>query len=438
MVPQSLPPEQSALYNYGFQRYHVQPPVARPLPQLVAEPNHITAGYPQHYVPPPPAFPQPQLAYYSHPQLLQQQQHRRLHRTPPPQDLRPEKRQRFDGPNLNRQAQQHAPVATQLQGAQVNMSGNPRFTIIRVNKGKLTTVNNYGGSHVGKFCFVCRPTRLESAAEQDPDRRFHPGTPETVLKRLRDWFDNPNPRDRITWLHGPAGAGKSTIAQTIANEYKGRGVAATFFFYRSDFSRNDGNRLFPTIAWQLAFSIPAIKDFIIHGLDKTPNLPTKRVETQFEQLVAHPFHAMNHIATQMLHSAPVVIIDGVDECCDKQLQRRILAVIGNEVKDRRVPLRFLIVSRPEALIEETLNKFKEFTVSIDLYLEDKFSEITSSRGLDPTWPGQGIIQEIVSKSSRNFIFASLVIRFISDEDRDPEYRSELGAVWDHVAIRIFR
>ncbi|KAM6493224.1 hypothetical protein JOM56_011358, partial [Amanita muscaria] len=201
---------------------------------------------------------------------------------------------------------------------------------------------------------------------QDPKGRCHPGTRKYVLSRLRDWFDNPNPTHRICWLHGPAGAGKSAIAQTIADEYKERGVVATFFFYRSDPSRNDGNRLFPTIAWQLAFSIPAIKDFIVHALNKTPHLPRLDVETQFEQLVAYPFHPTNNIASQMPQLAPVVIIDGVDECSDKRLLRRILAVIGNAVKDSRVPLHFLICSMPEALIEEVLDQFKDLTLRIDL------------------------------------------------------------------------
>ncbi|KIL67193.1 hypothetical protein M378DRAFT_159579 [Amanita muscaria Koide BX008] len=325
-------------------------------------------------------------------------------------------------------------MATQLQGAHnVNVSGNPILTNIGTNTGNLTTVNNYGGTHgLEKLEKSVSFAALHDSAEQDPDRRCHPGTRITVLKQLRDWFDNQNPTDRISWLYGPAGAGKSAIAQTIADEYKKRGVAATFFFYRSDASRNNGNRLFPTIAWQLAFSIPPTKDFIVHALNETPHLPTQAVELQFEQLVAHPFQPTNNIASQMLQPAPVVIIDGVDECFDEKLQQRILAVIGDAVKNHRVPLRFLIVSRPEALIEETLKKFKGFTVSIDLaklddsnrdihkYLEDSFSEIASNRGLDPTWPGQKIIEEIVSKSSGNFIFPSLVIRFVSDEDCDPE------------------
>ncbi|KAM6499229.1 hypothetical protein JOM56_004737 [Amanita muscaria] len=326
------------------------------------------------------------------------------------------------------------PAATLLHGAHgFSINGNPWFANIGTNMGHLTTVNNYGGTHglerLEKFVSFAA---LQDSAEQDPERRCHPGTRKSVLKQLRDWFDNPNATDRIVWLYGPAGAGKSAIAQTIADEYKERGVAATFFFYRSDASRNNGNRLFPTIAWQLALSIPPTKNFIVHALDKTPHLPTQAIEVQFEQLMVHPFQPTNNIASQMLQPAPVVIIDGVDECSSEHLQRRFLTVIGDAVKDTRIPLRFLIVSRPEALIEETLNKFTDFTVSIDLaklddsnrdiqiYLKEKFSEIASNRDLDPTWPGQEIIEEIVFNSSGNFIFAFLVIRFISDEDCDPE------------------
>ncbi|KAM6489893.1 hypothetical protein JOM56_014705 [Amanita muscaria] len=472
-------PEQSAFntnYDYGSQwhgqqqqyqqyqqhQYHALPSIA----QYPYQPQ-ATADHTQHYFPHPVASPQ------------QQQQPQRLQRTPPPQDLRLAKRQRSDGPNLNRQAHHHAhlpprpqfqPFPFQAQNAGVypdqnqgsglrdgsymdsgdegNFGGAASIqaeghNIIPISAGRAAVsvatqlhgahVNNYGGTHgLENLKEFVSFAALHDSSAQDPDRRCHPGTRKTVLIRLRDWFDNPNATDRIVWLHGPAGAGKSAIAQIIADEYKERGVDATFFFYRSDASRNNGNRLFPTIAWQLAFSIPPTKNFIVRALDETPHLPTQAVETQFEQLVAHPFQPTNNIATQMSQPAPVVIIDGVDECSDEKLQRRILAVIGNAVKNHRVPLRFLIVSRPEALIEKTLNKFKDFTVSIDLatlddsnrdiqkYLEDKFSEIASNRGLDPTWPGQKIIEEIVFKSSGNFVFPSLVIRFINDEDCDPE------------------
>ncbi|KIL62503.1 hypothetical protein M378DRAFT_36011, partial [Amanita muscaria Koide BX008] len=243
--------------------------------------------------------------------------------------------------------------------------------------------------------FVSFSAQFDSSA-QDPERICHPGTRQSVLKRMKDWIDDPSSTERIFWVHGPAGAGKSAIAQTMAQSCGRQKVAATFFFFRSDASRNDGNRLFPTLAYQLAFSIPAIKDHIV----------------------------------QSLHE--LIIIDGVDECADERLQQRFLTIIGNIVKDRSFPFRFLICSRPEAHIEDTLNKFKTLILPIDLaklddanrdiekYLLEQFSSIASNRGLDSSWPGREVIENIVYKSSGNFILASVVIKFASDEDSMPD------------------
>ncbi|KIL58956.1 hypothetical protein M378DRAFT_285071 [Amanita muscaria Koide BX008] len=320
-----------------------------------------------------------------------------------------------------------------------NVSGNPSFQ--NQNIGSVTNV--YGGGTNGLETLkgaVSFNAQFDSSA-QDPNRRCHPGTRQNVLKRLRDWFDNPNPTERIFWLYGPAGAGKSAIAQTIARSYSRPKVAASFFFFRSDVNRNDGNRLFTTLAYQLAFSMPAIRDHIAHSLSERPDLPSTDVETQFNQLLARPFQVLSDDASQQLAPAvhiikeivkkyqglaPVIIIDGVDECSDEDLQRRFLKVVGDAVMDDRFPLRFLIVSRPELHIEQTIGRFQTHIFTIDLadlddanrdiekYLVDEFSRIASEQGLDPAWPGPKIIRDIVYKSSGNFIFASLVIRFVSD------------------------
>jgi hypothetical protein len=107
---------------------------------------------------------------------------------------------------------------------------------------------------------------LHDSSAQDPSRTCIPGTRQHVIEALQRWFDDPS-SERIFWLHGPIGVGKSAIAQTVAHTTDGRDkVAATFFFSRSDPSRNDGCRLFATLAWQLAISIPAIQHHISHAL----------------------------------------------------------------------------------------------------------------------------------------------------------------------------
>ncbi|KIL58011.1 hypothetical protein M378DRAFT_87105, partial [Amanita muscaria Koide BX008] len=266
---------------------------------------------------------------------------------------------------------------------------------------------------------------LYNSSAQDPTRRVHPGTRQRVLKRILDWIDTPSAKERIFWLHGPAGVGKSAIAQTIARSCAKGKVAASFFFYRSDPGRNDGNRLFTTLAWQFAHSIPATKNALIHSLNECPDIPMTDVETQFEELIVKPFLALKMSGVQL--SAPAVIIDGVDECSDDNLQRRFLQIIGNAVKDDRVPLRFLICSRPEAHIQDTIDTFRSLTLPLDLaklddtnqdierYLRAEFSRIATEQDLHPAWPGEQIIQEFVYKACGQFIYASTVIKYTGDE-----------------------
>ncbi|KAM6496432.1 hypothetical protein JOM56_009138 [Amanita muscaria] len=323
-----------------------------------------------------------------------------------------------------------------------SIRGNPTVANVGVNRGvnNVTTNNNinYGGAHgLEKMeTFVSFAARYNSA-EQDPNRQCHPGTRKSSLERIQNWIDNPSAPERIAWLHGPAGAGKSAIAQTIARSNTQEKVAATFFFYRSDSSRNDGNRLFTTLAWQLAFAIPAVKSFIVDALEKQPDLPRIDVETQFDQLIIRPFQLLRSQMPQSLHALPVIIIDGVDECTDEKLQQRFLKVIGNAIGDGHLPLRFLICSRPEADIQGTIDRFQPPPLFIDLaklddanrdiekYLKDEFSRIASEQDLPPLWPGEQTIQEVVYKSSGYFIFAATVIRWVDDPNNSPEAQLDI-------------
>ncbi|KAF8240335.1 hypothetical protein L208DRAFT_1154918, partial [Tricholoma matsutake] len=87
-----------------------------------------------------------------------------------------------------------------------------------------------------------------------------PETRTRVLEEIRSWADSTS-STLICWLSGPAGAGKSTVAHTIAEEYNKRGrLAATFFFWRKTGDRDNINRLVPTLAWQIAKKISSAKE----------------------------------------------------------------------------------------------------------------------------------------------------------------------------------
>ncbi|KAJ7238950.1 hypothetical protein C8J57DRAFT_1373310 [Mycena rebaudengoi] len=90
------------------------------------------------------------------------------------------------------------------------------------------------------------------AGERSPPPQCHPETRTDILAELRDWSLEAGPTSRILWLHGPAGAGKSAVAQTLCQDLQAEGrLGASFFFKRGDASRGDGMKLFPTIAYHL-------------------------------------------------------------------------------------------------------------------------------------------------------------------------------------------
>ena len=58
--------------------------------------------------------------------------------------------------------------------------------------------------------------------ERDPAPRCLAGTRKEILKEIETWIEAGHQGKSILWLHGPAGAGKSAIAQTVAETCAGR------------------------------------------------------------------------------------------------------------------------------------------------------------------------------------------------------------------------
>ena len=131
---------------------------------------------------------------------------------------------------------------------------------------------------------------------------------------ITDWVDDADAPKRIMWVNGPAGAGKSAIAQTIAERYEDSRLAGSFFFLRGSEDRGVSDRLFMTLAWQLAFSIPETRPYIESVMKKEPLLYTKSIEVQFNRLIVDVFGNLLHDKPGLYPKKSLVIIDGVDEC----------------------------------------------------------------------------------------------------------------------------
>ena len=268
----------------------------------------------------------------------------------------------------------------------------------------------------------------------------HQGTREEVLNIITEWIgEQPYPSRRILWLNGPAGAGKSAIAQTVAEHYKDSHLAASFFFLRNTPDRGVADRLFTTLAWQLATSIPETRQYTETALNMERLLHSKPISIQFNHLVLEVFKNLLHDKPGLHLDRSLVIIDGVDECVNEYDQRLFLTLIADALAHSSIPLRFLICSRPEAHIKEifSMENVKNVTRTVELdekfapsddirrYLKDKFSRIFTKRNISPL-PSDSDVYHLISIASGQFIYASTVIKFIDDDDRDP--REQLNII----------
>jgi hypothetical protein len=175
------------------------------------------------------------------------------------------------------------------------------------------------------------------------------------------WVQDLTQSKNVLWLYGPAGAGKSAIAQTIAELCANLGLlVASFFFFRTSTSRNNEKRLVASIAYQLALSILETRPFIESAIHLDPSIFDKSVETQLEALVTVPLEKARSATTPAIADnwPRLILIDALDECNGTSIQRSIIHALSTALLRHRVPLILFVTSRPEPHIRSAFNAFE--------------------------------------------------------------------------------
>ena len=279
--------------------------------------------------------------------------------------------------------------------------------------------------------------------------RCHPKTREVVIEEIMAWIGDSNPAPSMMVMHGPAGSGKSALAQSIVERCKLQyWLAAAFFFSRTAPGRNNGHSLFPTIVYQLLSSHPEVRHPIRIRLRREPKLLKKSIQTVTEELLIGPFFSWIYIVLCWITGSfffswafgwvhpRLIVIDGLDECDNTEIQSHILRAAATATRRLRRPFRILIACRPEIHIMQTLNdptfNYSEFDLGkrnanhdIELFLNDKFDELKKNhplakRGSFPaSWPGPDIIAKITENASGQFIYASVIMAYIKSIKSSP-------------------
>ena len=294
---------------------------------------------------------------------------------------------------------------------------------------------------------------LHDSAERSPAPNCHPDTRKAVRQMILDWIRGESSASNFFWLYGPAGAGKTSILQAIAEflcstSGSDQNFGGSFFFSRGKHGRDQGYFLFSTIAYQLALKVPGLRQPINRIMESDPTLHTKSMGVQLQRLIVDAFECLSPLPQRSY----LVIIDGLDECHDKTTQQSILKLLCESIRVHKLPLRFLVGSRPESHIRDSFDRESLYTITnrvvldetfhpgsdIRIYLQDGFAKIRTDNSImshvEQAWPGEGIIDLLVQRSSGQFIYAATVLKFVGADFCNPRKQLALVLKPDPTAL----
>jgi hypothetical protein len=272
------------------------------------------------------------------------------------------------------------------------------------------------------------------------------GTRQEVIRRIIEWIDGRSDQP-ICWLYGAAGSGKSAISKSVAELCAGvNRLGASFFFIRNAGRRSGFTSFISTLAYHLAFSVPAIKSCIESILRNNHHITHRSLELQFQKLIVEPIRSVD---PPILPT--VIIVDALDECDDKEKIADFIDIVARTLRDDQVSIRFLFTSRVEDHIQKKfltspamdmtyhLN-LGEFNADYDIrkFFRSRFSAIYQENrrlmsNVSHPWPSNSALTKLVDKSSGSFIFAFTLVNFVKDGSDLPHRKLE-AALQGHTGL----
>ncbi|KAJ7627329.1 hypothetical protein FB45DRAFT_1060062 [Roridomyces roridus] len=260
-----------------------------------------------------------------------------------------------------------------------------------------------------------------------------PGTRGAILDDIRQWASIPSAdSSSLFWLSGVAGSGKSTIATTVAESFRGlERLGAFLFFDRNHQVQSHPDGVIRTLAYWLAQINPHIAGAISAAIQRDPAIVNAPIRTQFQLLLLEPLQSVE----SRIEGPIIVILDALDECGDPASRAGLLFVVSTELPRLPKNFRFFITSRAEKDISDHLQHtstrmqlhVSSATPDITRFITHQMESIRTreSDELSPTWPGAQNMERLVELSGGLFIWASTATAFIAEYDPDARLQTIL-------------
>lgn len=244
-------------------------------------------------------------------------------------------------------------------------------------------------------------------------------TRKSLLDDINRWIADPDAQ-RIFWLHGCAGTGKSTVCNTVSAHYKQlECLGASFHFKRGNSGRDVPSFVFGNIAYQLALFSCQFREQLLRAIDSHGKMSLHTLSAQLEMYIVEPF-------TRVQHTAPIVIvIDALDESSVESGRRELLNAIATKIPKLPRFVKVLLTSRDERDIHailkavslpQSINEVAGTTGDILAYLRHRMHEVIDFHPQleADNWPGPKDMEKLCSRADGLFIWAAVASTYIRD------------------------
>ena len=181
--------------------------------------------------------------------------------------------------------------------------------------------------------------------------RYVDGTRLSFFSAVDSWLNDRSCPNRVMVISGSAGMGKSVISAVICEKMQDAGRLAGSHFCQHDRARHRNPKvMLQSLASQLCDILPEYKKALMEKLSRNLGVEINNMEVKdlFEVLFEEPLASLSDSSLAYL-----MVIDGLDES-EFQGRNELLDVIANYFQGLPLWIRFLVTTRPEVNIAESL------------------------------------------------------------------------------------
>ncbi|KAG9074308.1 hypothetical protein FRC06_010782, partial [Ceratobasidium sp. 370] len=251
-----------------------------------------------------------------------------------------------------------------------------------------------------------------------PDRGCIPGTRVDVIDKIVTWASDYAANQRLLWIYGFAGLGKSAVAVSVCSRLKEQNLLASSFFCKRDNTLlRDAGCVLNTVIFELAMRHGGYKRAVANAIQQDPQICAAHMQMRYSSLVETPLKSLGPSEGSGQH---VIVIDALDETTRDGSRSTLLTCLRNMCQ--LVPwLKIIVTSRPDDDIkakfggdDERMTPFNiaDHPANDDIikFIQQRMTDIAKEKRIE--WPDDKV-RQLADRANGLFVWAETACKFIA-------------------------